>query len=740
MARASDRQQNRTAAWVGTIVAALMIASQVSSKATRDALFLSEFDATLLPNAMIAAAAVSVIGVLAMSRGLRTFGPARLVPLAFLASGGLFLTEWLLIDRFPKAIAWMVYLHCASFGSIVISGFWSVVNERFDPHSAKRIVARIGIGATAGGVLGGIAAERVASLLDLSTMLAILAGINVVCAAGVTQIGQASTPVARSTEARESGFALLRQMPFLKNLAALVLLVAVAASLFDFAFKAEAAEAYGANERDLMQFFALFYTGTSVLSFLVQTLLAKRSLRLLGIAGTIATLPIATLFLGVLATVIARLWTAVIVRAAETVLANSLYRSGYELLYTPLEPAQKRASKTIIDVAFERLGDAIGSVVVLGILAMLSSHQTNVVLGCAAAAAAAAIFIARRLHHGYVTALAESLRTGVVELDDPSELDATTRKTLSDTTMALDRERLLQQIQQLRDAKGEASKIKATLVSRPSLGIEEGVAQAVQTLISGTTEEIRAILRGPLRAALVSHVIPLLGHRDLQTDAVAALRRVSGRVIGQLVDSLVDDERPFVIRRRIPRVLSASDDPRAIDGLLAGLADVRFEVRYQCVQALSVIKDRNPTLKLDEDVVFGATLRELDVSVKVWERRRVIDEEAEQSEWLDAVVRARLHRGLEHVFTLLSLVLDRDTLQISLRALESDGEALRGTALEYLENVLPEKIRQKLWPHLGEGQRQRQRNRPREKVIEELLRSMDSMEIDRASLTGKPDS
>ena len=54
----------------------------------------------------------------------------------------------------------------ASTGALVISGFWSVVNERFDPHSAKGMVSRIGTGATVGGVVGGLVAWRVGEAFD----------------------------------------------------------------------------------------------------------------------------------------------------------------------------------------------------------------------------------------------------------------------------------------------------------------------------------------------------------------------------------------------------------------------------------------------------------------------------------------------------------------------------------------------------------------------------------------------
>src|SRR5262249_12967252 len=90
-------------------------------------------------------------------------------------------------------------------------------------------------------------------------------------------------------------------------------------------------------------------------------------------------------------------------------------------------------------------------------------------------------------------------------------------------------------------------------------------------------------------------------------------------------------------------------------------------------------------------------------------------------------------RGLEHVFTLLSLVLDRESLQLSSRAVRGEDPGLRGTALEYLENVLPEGVREALFPHLGVRARVPRAARPREQVEDELRGSVVGMRTDRAA-------
>src|SRR5512144_28739 len=78
---------DRRAAFAAAAAAAAMIAQQVAGKATRDALFLSNFPVTTLPRIVIASAVLSALIVLAWARLLRRRGPWPLMPLAFVASG-----------------------------------------------------------------------------------------------------------------------------------------------------------------------------------------------------------------------------------------------------------------------------------------------------------------------------------------------------------------------------------------------------------------------------------------------------------------------------------------------------------------------------------------------------------------------------------------------------------------------------------------------------------------------------
>ncbi|PYQ40284.1 MAG: hypothetical protein DMF77_18830 [Acidobacteria bacterium] len=217
-------------------------------------------------------------------------------------------------------------------------------------------------------------------------------------------------------------------------------------------------------------------------------------------------------------------------------------------------------------------------------------------------------------------------------------------------------------------------------------------------LRSGDVVRIRSVLsQGLVEPALVAAALPLLRRDDVFGDVIPALRRAAPACTGQLVDALLDERVDPVIRRRIPRVLASVPTQRAADGLLAGLESERLDQRYRCAQALVRLSQR-AAVSIPAGRVFAVARREID--------------------GMGAGGGSRL----EHVFAILSLALEREPIEIALRALRGRDPTLRGTALEYLDHVLPPGIREALWPRLGLVAAPPAR-RPVDDVRDELLRS-----------------
>ena len=767
-----ERQERSDSLAVGAalVTATMMIAHQVAGKATRDGLFLAHFDAADLPKMVIGAAIASFITVMLMSGLLARFGPARTIPVAFLLSALLFLAEWAVVEQSPEAVALVLYLHMAMFGAVLISGFWSTINERFDPLSAKRNIAKVAAAATLGGVLGGLLAKNVSATMGANDMLLVLAGLHFICGMGVLVVGgwradsltesPADPPAAtdRLGEDVRSGFQIIAASSYLRYMALLVMVVAAVAGLLDWALKAAAEEHFQSSE-DLVAFFGSFYAITGLAGFALQSLLGPRLLSRFGIGTTLMVHPGALLTTGGIALAFGSIWTLALARGAQMMLASSLFKSAFELLYTPVPPEQKRPTKTIIDVAADRLGDVIGSGVVILMLAVMADPPQGAAVALALPGAIAAVLLVRRLHQGYVQQLATNLRKGAVSLDVDSVVDATTSHILAETSAATEREQLMSRIREQslvgrEPAKGAGLRPPDVSVSSLSAAArlatesahtgdptsdpqsaaraEDGppmsvFARAVVELDSGENGRIRQVLRGNfMDPRLVPLIIPLLGDEELAQDARMELRWLVPQVTGQLLDGLLNPDMSLMVRQRLPGVLEVSHNPRVVDGLLRGLDDPEFNVRYSCARTLLRMRRRDENLKIDVVPVYSAVRRELGASEDEWSSRRLtVDSTMPPDQANTTPQTTTQNHALECVFAMLALALDPDAVGLAKTAALSRDANLRGTALEYLENVLADDIRKALWPHLGARGARPRGTRPARELLREMRRAVE---------------
>jgi hypothetical protein len=717
------------------ITAAAMTAYQVAGRATRDALFLSNYPVTALPGMLVAAAVVSVILALVAASWLARRGPGRIMPVAFAASTVLLLVEWWLTSRAPHVGAVAVFLHMGAVTPVLVSGFWSWVGERFDPRTARRYIGRIGTYAAIGGIAGGLLAERAATRFDVATMLPALAALNAMCGAWVRGLHSGASPSAAAEDLQvSSGLRLLGTVPYLRNLALVVVLAALSAALLDYVFKARATAAF-AEGGQLLRLFSAFYTAIALLSFVAQALLTRPFLERAGLSRTVATLPASVVVGGVAALFVPGLVAAAVARGIESILRNSIFRSAYELLFTPLPPDERRSTKSIIDVGFDRLGEGLGGALVALCLLAGALASQSLMLALAALLAAAALVVAARLQTGYVHALERSLLRGASTLDLSRLNDNTTRGALLETMGGVDLSRTLLGASGIitRSELAGVSETEAAGGTGAGQGQADDVVRRIADLRSRDPARIRAVLSDEpaLSPDLVPHILPHLASEALGIHALLALRSLAPRATGQLIDALLDPSQDLTVRRRLPRVLVQGDPARVVAGLLLGLRDTSFAVRYQCGRVLARIRDRAPELAPSEAEVVAAVLREVGVERQVWEAQGDLERSEERPEpgLVDEFLRKRASRSLEHVFTLLALVLPRDPIKTAFQGLLTGDPHLRGMALEYLESVLPDPVREKLWPFLEVRRAPARPARSREAVLADLMRSNASIQL-----------
>jgi hypothetical protein len=740
----SSQSRPDPAILIAMICSGAVSAQFIAGKATRDALYLANLDVTTLPMMVVATAVLSILLVFAVSRGLGKVSPVTFVPLAFTLSGFLLIGSWLLASSMPVLAARLVYLQISGLGPLLGSSFWLITTERFDPHTARHHFGRIAGVGTLAGLAGALVAERVAATVGVTAMLPILGLVNLFCGWQIRMLALSApltkhptldtAPPDLAPSSPQSGLQVLAQAPYLRNLAVLVLLGTIGAALADYVFKAQAVDTFG-NGDTLLRFFALYYAGVSLLSFLVQTTSSALALERLGLGLTASTPSIALAAGGLVALVFKGLPGALVARTGESVFRGSLFRTGYEIFYTPIPAEEKRAAKSIIDVGFDRLGDAVGGGFVRLMILLPAPQQYSAILIAAVACSAVAIVVARRLSTGYIQTLERSLLDRAVELDLGDVEDITTRTAVMRTlrapfTAGLTRDRTI------------VTTATSAMTAEHPLPVGDPEVLEILALKSRNRDRVLGVLRGEegLPAPLVPHVIPLLAWDPVAEDAVRALRKVAEERVGELIDALLDPNQPFAVRRRLARVFSVCVSQRAVDGLMLGLEDLRFEVRFQCGRSLASILEKNPRIRVDRERVFDVVRKEVAVGRPVWQSHRLLDSiDPEQRSFVDEFLKDRAGQSLAHVFTLLSLVLPTAPLQIAYRGLHTDDPKLRGTALEYLEGVLPQDLSQRLWPFLGREQQAPRDVRARDEILADLLRSNESIMLNLEELRRRVD-
>ncbi|HEX5133232.1 MAG TPA: Npt1/Npt2 family nucleotide transporter, partial [Candidatus Krumholzibacteria bacterium] len=506
------------------ICAFATIATQVAGKATRDALFLTNFHISALPIILMASAAISIGVVLVVARWLALAGPSRVIPPMFFASGILLTGEWLLALRDPGLASILIYLHIAVVGAILISGFWSIINEHFDPRSARRNIGRIVGGATVGGLFGGFLADRLGAAAGILWVLPVIAGLQMLCAlllprlrssqaAGERVALRALFPGGDRQPRGESGFQVLRRVAYVRNLAFIVLLGNVAATLIDYLFKARAAESFPGSA-DLVHFFAIFYTAVSLLTLAVQAGMTRHLLERFGIANTMAVRPAIVTVGGLLAMPWMGIADLGILRGIEAVAQSSFFRSGYELLFTPVVPDDKRRAKTIVDVGADRMGDIVGALLIRGIILLPAAISGRILLVLAMAISLVGYSVARRLRRGYVHALEGSLIDRAQRLDLDAGGGPGTRTTAMETFAGIDLSLSADDVElkELRDAAAASDTTPPSAPAAPaSVPTDPEVALIVE-LRSGDPTRVAAALRATrtMSPAVASQVVSLL--------------------------------------------------------------------------------------------------------------------------------------------------------------------------------------------------------------------------------------
>ena len=256
------------------------------------------------------------------------------------------------------------------FNLFVVSVFWALMVDVFDTDQSKRLFGFIAAGATIGGIVGSSVTASLAKQVPATYLLlvsAILLEFAVLCVGRLSRLSSSLT--ARPAHPSEeppiggsiwSGLSHATQSPYLVNVSLFLLLFAVTSTFLYFQ-QAEIARQYFADRGARTAFFAGVDLWVNVLTLGAQLFVTARTIKRIGVALTLALLPLLSVFgfsvLAWMPTIATLVVFQVLRRAGNFAFA----RPTREVLFTVVPREDKYKAKSFIDTVIYRLGDQVGA-------------------------------------------------------------------------------------------------------------------------------------------------------------------------------------------------------------------------------------------------------------------------------------------------------------------------------------------------------------------------------------------
>ncbi len=543
--------------------------------------FISSLGADNLPWVQFGAG--MLIGVLmqAYTKAMAAVPRRWTIPVTQAGMVVLLVTFWVLFTQVGSEwVSVGFYLFGLILGILLISQFWTLANDIYDPRQAKRLFGLIGGGASLGGATGAAITAGLVESLGTRTMLLVSAGIMLVCLGIVVLIIRTNERAGQSDAAKTredagvgggEALALLRGSRHLQIIALVITFAAIGAAIIEQQLNMATAEAKGQSNTDgITAFLAQVTVYLSLIGLFIQVALTSRIHRLLGIGFALLILPVSLGASGLLMLTVGALWTTGAARVIDTSLRYTVDKTTREILFLPLPADVKYRAKPFIDVTVDRLSKGAGALLILVLIKDWGLALTWRQLSYASLTIMALwIVFALRARKEYMAAFRRSIvqqdmQAGELRLEtaDLSTIEALVEELAHD-----DPKRVLYALDLL-ESLGKAHLVSPLMLHHEAPEIRTRVLQLAEASgPPGVTRWQRGIERGLADA-----------EGEVRTAAVRALAAVKGQEAAALMRPYLRDGDPALVVTAAS-ALSSSTDPAdvtaALDTFRALIDDAR---------------------------------------------------------------------------------------------------------------------------------------------------------------------
>jgi ATP:ADP antiporter, AAA family len=328
-------------------------------------LFTATLSVTVLLNPMFAALVVK-------------FPVRRFIPIAYQFFVGSMLAFFLVL-RFMSARegssvdVWTsrtFFVWTTVFALFNTSIFWCLMADTFSSEQAKRMFGFIGVGGTLGSITGSAVAAALATRIGAITLLIVSAGLLELAVLTVMRFpwrGGGATPMSGQKRPDTeviggsvwAGFTHMLKSPYLLGIGGFMLLITIGATVLYYAQSDLVGRAY-ADRATRTAVLAQLELVVQSLTLVTQIFLTGRVIRWLGLAMTLAALPVLSIVgftaLGAFPVFATVAVFTVLRRGGNFALTNP----AMEVLFTVVKREDKYKAKNVIETVVYRSGDQIG--------------------------------------------------------------------------------------------------------------------------------------------------------------------------------------------------------------------------------------------------------------------------------------------------------------------------------------------------------------------------------------------
>jgi ATP/ADP translocase/HEAT repeat protein len=235
---------------------------------------------------------------------------------------------------------------------------------------------------------------------------------------------------------------------------------------------------------------------------------------------------------------------------------------------------------------------------------------------------------------------------------------------------------------------------------------KEGMEQVGVLLRDPVPQVARAAAVAAAKANFVELLFPvleMLSRHQTRQGAREALLIYGERIIGTLADTLADPRQSPVLRREIAWVLGRIAVKRSADVLFENLDTGDSLLKYRIAKALNRLHETNPELPTAQSAISKCVYLHTRDYYERYSICESIGRNEKTSSLMVRALREQLQKDLELIFRLLALGYSRREIYLAYNALTGTRADRKTAAIEFLDNVLPARLKSVILPLLEES-------------------------------------